>query len=75
MKIEVTNATINFTDQESVSVSINYSASAKAGQEFLSGTILAPLEEVKSMKYSDLQEAVKEGLIARLSSEDVEGEE
>lgn len=74
MKIEVTNATINFTDQESVSVSINYSASAKAGQEFLSGTILVPLDEVKSMKYSDLQEAVKEGLIERLSTEEV-GEE
>lgn len=67
MNIEITNATINFTDQQTVSVASTFSFNG--GTEYFSGTILIPMSELKSMQYDELKRATKSELIKRLTAE------
>lgn len=65
MNIEITNATVNFTDQQTVSVASTFTFNG--GTEYFSGTISIPMSNLKSMDYDELKRATKDELIKRLT--------
>lgn len=65
MNIEITNATVNFTDQQTVSVASTFTFNG--GTEYFSGTISIPMSNLNSMDYDELKRATKDELIKRLT--------
>lgn len=72
MNIEITNATINFTEQQTVSVSSTFSF--RGGSEYFSGIISIPMTSLKSMDYDELKRATRAELMRRLAEEGTEEE-